>query len=790
MAIVGFERPGNWARLSRMTWGEIRTRVGQEASKQIDLALYRAGVGPQRPLLRTPSAAEAKFFFGASKDEGARRANLLRQHLPLEVDAIIHEADNICRHKFHLLGYPDLDYGATIEWHSDPVHGKRSPLQPWFKINFLDYRVVGDHKVIWELNRHQHLVTLAKAWLLSNNPAYAEELAAQFYSWQKANPYPLGINWASALEVAFRSLSWLWVRNLMADCPAMPASFHTDLLIALQAHGRYIERYLSTYFSPNTHLLGEAVSLFFIGTLCPEISAAKRWQKLGWKIVLEASERQVRPDGVYFEQALYYHVYALDFFLHARHLASQNGFAIPEPFDNVLKKMLDVVQALSEAGPPEGFGDDDGGRVFNPRRNRVECMTDPLAIGAILFDCDRYTAATLTEEAVLLFGDKAVESIGKQPLAEAICSKVFEAGGLYLINDDEPRPQQLMIDAGPQGSGKSGHGHADALSIRFSLDRRRFLIDPGTYGYICAGEERNQFRGTGAHNTLRIDKLDQAVAEGPFAWSSIPKVKAETWVNGQSFDFFVGNHDGYGRLPDPVLHRRFVFHVKGGPWFVRDVAEGRGSHLLETFWHFASDLDVKEQPGGVFAASLRDAAAPSSCLALLFDRRSDWTTEITEGVVSPAYGSKQLAPVVRASANATLPEDCAVMLLPTTRASESGAFSSLGERSVEGVRGYRYRAQQTIEFLFFAQANAPWTCGPWASDAKLLYCKLERGRFTHVIMVSGSFGEWRSQRFVSHPAHTEVFEWVSRPGSKLAFSSAGDVVENSVVSSEVFDSVS
>jgi hypothetical protein len=41
------------------------------------------------------------------------------------------------------------------------VHGKRAPLNPWFKIPFLDFAVVGDHKVTWELNRHQHLVTLA-----------------------------------------------------------------------------------------------------------------------------------------------------------------------------------------------------------------------------------------------------------------------------------------------------------------------------------------------------------------------------------------------------------------------------------------------------------------------------------------------------------------------------------------------------------------------------------------------------------------------------------------------------
>src|ERR1035441_6170624 len=164
-----------------MNWQEVRTRLGQEVSKRLDLLLYRTGFGPHAGRLRPHDAANARFFFGTKKD--AHRASLLRTRLPDDADAILHEADDICRHQFHFLGYEKLDYGAEIDWHSDVVHGKRSPLQPWFKLNFLDFRNVGDHKVIWELNRHQHLVTLAKAWLLSGNRAYVTELVAQFAAW-------------------------------------------------------------------------------------------------------------------------------------------------------------------------------------------------------------------------------------------------------------------------------------------------------------------------------------------------------------------------------------------------------------------------------------------------------------------------------------------------------------------------------------------------------------------------------------------------------------------------------
>jgi hypothetical protein len=144
------------------------------------------------------------------------------------------------------------------------------------------------------------------------------------------------------------------------DC----AEFRAELLPALAFHGRYIERYLSTYFSPNTHLLGEAVALFFLGTLYPQMPGAARWKESGWQIVLREAGRQVRPDGVYFEQSLHYHVYALDFFLYARLLATRNGMEIPPAYDAVLGRMLDVVAALAQAGPAEGFGDDDGGRLL------------------------------------------------------------------------------------------------------------------------------------------------------------------------------------------------------------------------------------------------------------------------------------------------------------------------------------------------------------------------------------------------------------------------------------------
>jgi len=221
-----------------MGWDEFRTRLGQEFGKRAEYALYRAGLLGQQSVSPAHPLKPGKFVF--APDQVAERVELLKKYLPSVVAETVAEAEEIMQHRFRLLGYRGLDYGAETDWHLDAVHGKRAPLKPWYKMRFLDFDEVGDHKITWELNRHQHLVTLAKACLFTGDDKYAHELVSQFYSWRAANPYPMGINWGSSLEVAFRSLSWLWVRNLLAEHPVATASCDRDLLCGLAQNGRYI----------------------------------------------------------------------------------------------------------------------------------------------------------------------------------------------------------------------------------------------------------------------------------------------------------------------------------------------------------------------------------------------------------------------------------------------------------------------------------------------------------------------------------------------------------------------
>jgi hypothetical protein len=437
--------------------------------------------------------------------------------------------------------------------------------------------------------------------------------------------------------------------------------------------------------------------------------------------------------------------------------------------------MLNVVAALAQAGPAEGFGDDDGGRLWNPRRNRTEQMTDPLTLGAAMYSSE-FSAARLTEEEIWLFGNPAVEKLARAKTSPVARSIAFPDGGLYVLADSQPYPQAMVVDAGPQGTGRSGHGHADALSLRLTMDGRRWLVDSGSGVYISKDPaDRNALRGTGAHNTMRVDGVDQAIADEPFSWTHIPTTQVENWVVGKSFTYFVGSHNGYARLADPVVHRRHVLKIAGDLWLVRDIALGRTDHELEIRWHFAPDLDVRRVASGrvEVSRSTSDAVSGEPGLSLIVPEETVWhaATEVSRTLLSPAYGAFQPAPLVRCHARVLLPAETATALLPR-RSAIRQRDEPLTEPSIEqkleprlasmaqaAVQVYELDYHDESHGFFFAISDEAWSFGPWSSDARVLYCRIEKEKLAHLIVIGGTYVAWQGQPLLKAARPSDFFEW-------------------------------
>jgi uncharacterized heparinase superfamily protein len=206
-----------------------------------------------------------------------------------------------------------------------------------------------------------------------------------------------------------------------------------------------------------------------------------------------------------------------------------------------------------------------------------------------------------------------------------------------------------MVDCGPLGYlGIAAHGHADALAIWLSIAGEECLVDPGTFSYGGAYHWRSYFRGTSAHNTVRVDGLDQSVSGGRFMWTRKAKTRIEKAPLSTAPFEFVGSHDGYRRLGDPVSHARSVSYDDSSMHLlVRDEIVGKVNHEIEQFWHFAPNLQVRLKDGGVVASGKRFQVHMQFSPADLDLQLIRGQEDPPLGWYSRSYGSKEPSTVLR-----------------------------------------------------------------------------------------------------------------------------------------------
>src|SRR5690606_19063957 len=179
--------------------GRSPAELRDRAVQNISILLERGGLPAVPP--RIESAGPVRLTSAVATTSFATR---FQENWPEEADAIVATADRIMLGRYDLLGYSGIEWGTVPDWQLDPTSKKRAPMKHWSRVPYLDIQAVGDHKVTWELNRHQWMLTLAQAWRLSGNEDYATRAAALLDDWIERNPPKLGINWASSLELAFR----------------------------------------------------------------------------------------------------------------------------------------------------------------------------------------------------------------------------------------------------------------------------------------------------------------------------------------------------------------------------------------------------------------------------------------------------------------------------------------------------------------------------------------------------------------------------------------------------------
>lgn len=554
---------------------------------------------------------------------------------PGERARVVAAAEQAVRREVDLLGSGPRTLGSPIDWHTDPRTGLGWPLTWARGIDYANLERPSDVKHPWELSRVQWLVPAAQAYLLTGDERYAEACRDVLEEWIAANPVGQGVNWAIAMESAFRVFSWSYLFHAFAASHAWAeAGFRTRFLTALWTNLDWTTSQIERAEVNGNHYTADAAALVVGGLLFDE----PRRHEEGWRILEEELPLQVTPDGVDFEASLAYHRLVCELFLLPALLRERHGLPVPRAYRERVAAMARVaVLTTRDDGTTPLLGDADDARALPLGGQALGDHRYLAGIVAAAWDDEelRHAFAGPRSEIAWLLGPEAAATLPERDRAE-LGSAAFPDGGLYVLRGGS---DHVLVDCGPVGlAGRGGHGHNDCLSVDAMLAGVHLLTDCGSYVYTASPEWRNRFRSTAFHNTPRVDGEEQnRQTVPPSLWSlradATPLV-AE-WSPGPVWDTLRASHTGYLRLPEPVaVERRVELDHASHRLTIADSFRGRGEHLVEIPFHLAPGVSIAESAPGRWRLEAQGR---------VFSLRADgegWEARIRPAWVSPSYGVK------------------------------------------------------------------------------------------------------------------------------------------------------
>lgn len=586
-------------RLRKMGPTEIVRRIGEQCALKVMQVRYR--LGREEKEERGPSIGSFEF---------CRSGRPKFPALPWTMPADPEERDLLAG-KMNIGDWKWQWRPDDAVWHEAPDTGRVWPQIFFGSISYRSGNPHGDVRVAWEPSRLQQLVglgLLAKERSGEVRRRAVALLEAQFLSWVEANPYLTGIHYLSAMECGLRLIAVCHALDLVRDNLEHPERIWPALIRLVKRHAQLIEKRLSLHSSAGNHTLAEAAGLVYAGTLFSEFPHAARWRSLGVSLLEQEAGRQILPYGGGAEQAFGYLKFSVDLFGLTAALLSHQNQPIPLSLQQAHRR---GGQFLKSVADPEGrvppIGDGDNSRALSPWLHFAS---------------------------------------GGDP-KEGLIS--FDESGYSLVRSGD---SLLLFDHGPLGMAPlCGHGHADALSMTLRVGPRPLLIDPGTFSYADP-QWRAYFRGTAAHNTVVVDRQDQAFQDAPFIWSKPFQamcVYQERLSDGGVR--LLAFHTGYARLG--VTHWRALLFRPTGYWLIWDLLTGAGKHLLDLHWHLG--VPAVEEGDRLFLSGADENERVSLSIKGGERTHHRGETDPILGWTSPAYGKKEPTTTVRARYEGALP---------------------------------------------------------------------------------------------------------------------------------------
>jgi asparagine synthase (glutamine-hydrolysing) len=488
-------------------------------------------------------------------------------------------AEAIQRGEFTYFDHTTAATGLPPDWHANPFTGQHAPAdRHWSAIDDFGF---GDIKLIWEVNRFGFTYALVRAYWRTGDERYAEVFWRLVEDWRSQNPPYRGPNWKCGQETTFRVMAWcfgLW-GFLAAQATTPERVVNLAQLIAVSGE-RIAGNFAYALSQRNNHGISEALGLWTIGTLFPELTHSTRWQQQG-RAALEQQARQlIYDDGSFAQHSVNYHRLMLHDYVWVLRLAALNQLTFSDTVHEHIRRASEWLYQLQDerSGRLPNYGQNDGALIL-PLTNADYQDFRPVLQGACYLTAGTrtYAAGPWDEELLWLCGPEALKKPQRTPLRADFTAP---AGGY----------QTLRSEAGFVFTRCARLRHrpaqADMLHVDVWWQGYNIACDAGTYSYHALAPWNNALAGTACHNTVTVDGYDQMAQAGKFLW--LPWLHGRVRYAGHDdlLAYWQGEHDGYRRLTPPVLQRRGIVRLPDEVWLVVDQLQSAASHAYRLHWLF------------------------------------------------------------------------------------------------------------------------------------------------------------------------------------------------------------
>ena len=451
--------------------------------------------------------------------------------------------------------------------------------------------------VYWRLDFYSLRPTqnLLYAYRTTGQKQYALALIKiddSFFASESTSPYA----WADYHAVAFRAMvltdTWWRLRQGHQLTEAESQRF----LVEIQKTGAFLAD--PNHYQPeNNHAFNEGAALLQLAVDFPTMPGAAQWKTTATTRLDFAVNSLVDQDGVLVENSPYYEFYALDKLWQIAAWAKAQHVTIATDFKARLDSMINYATYILE---PDG--------------------SVPL-LGASLetYIRDHGTFAEMANanpyfKYVLTGGAK-----GRVPPKTSVNfpnsgQTIFRSGwgkGKSFVNQS-----YATFNVGPY---RTAHSNLDALAFTLYGNGKALLPGTGLYTY-APGVMRDYFHGTGSHDTLTVDGMDQQA--GSAVAGTFSQEDGVTYQSGES-SLYAG-----------VVQRRTVMMLDPSHYLVTDRISSTTTHTYQQNWHLFSGAKVTKQ--GLTVTGAGSDASQSITITQI--DQAGVTVGVTTGQMSPPSG--------------------------------------------------------------------------------------------------------------------------------------------------------